>query len=102
MIRNRPVHTASLLGRGGVYPSVNWINLPAFVGITVLCWGLTSASSVGLAWQGYLLAAGGVSLDSDLAASDIGVVVALVLGLLTPIVSGVPTIRRQEAAAELV
>ncbi|MCU1544660.1 MAG: hypothetical protein JWM50_2525 [Microbacteriaceae bacterium] len=101
MIRNRPLHGASLLGPGGVYPSVNWVNLPALVGITVVGWGLTSASSGGLAWQGYLFAVGGVPLDSELAASDLGVIVALVLGLLTPIIAGVPTVRRQETAAAL-
>jgi purine-cytosine permease-like protein len=99
MIRNRPLHTASLLVPGGVYPSVNWVNLPALVGITVFGWGLTSATSGGLDWQGYLFALGGVPSGSDLAASDLGVVVALVLGLLTPIVAGVPEIRRQEDAA---
>jgi purine-cytosine permease-like protein len=98
MIRNHPFHTPSLLRPGGVYPSVNWINLPALVAITLLGWGLTTAVSGGLAWQGYLFSLVGTPLESDLAASDLGVVVALVLGLLVPIVSGVPAIRRQEAA----
>jgi purine-cytosine permease-like protein len=98
MIRNHPFDTASLLARGGVYPSVNWINLPALGAITVVGWGLTTAVSSGLGWQGYLLPLVGVEATSDLAASDLGVVVALVLGILVPIVSGVPAIRRQEAA----
>ena len=98
MIRVRPFHTASLLRIGGVYPTVNWVNLPALVLITALGWGLTTATVAGLGWQGYLFDIGGVDLAGNLAASDVGVLVALVLGLLTPIVSGIPAIRRQEAA----
>ena len=99
MIRNRAFHTASLLRIGGVYPTVNWINLPAFVLITALGWGLTTATVAGLGWQGYVFPLLGVDTGGLVAASDLGVIVALVLGLLTPIVSGIPAIRRQEAAS---
>ncbi|GAB2447573.1 purine-cytosine permease-like protein [Conyzicola lurida] len=99
IIRNRPFHTESLLAPGGVYPRVNWINLPALVVITVIGWGLTTATAAGLGWQGYGFALAGVPLAGDLASSDLGVVVALLLGILTPLVSGIPAIRRQEAAA---
>ena len=98
MIRNRPFHTASLLRVGGVYPKVNWVNLPALAVITALGWGLTTATVAGLGWQGYVFRLAGVDPAGDLAASDLGVIVALVLGLLVPIVSGIPAIRRQEAA----
>jgi hypothetical protein len=37
-----------------------------------------------------------VPVDSDLAGTDVGVLIALGLGLLLPIVSGIPAIRRQE------
>jgi len=76
---------------------VHPVNLPALVVITVVGWGLTTATVVGLGWQGYVFRLAGVDLGGDLAASDLGVLVALVLGLLTPLVSGVPAIRRQEA-----
>ena len=99
MIRSRRYHSRSLLRPGGLYPNVNWVNLGALVGISLLGWGLTTATVTLLSWQGYLLALGGLPLDSPLAASDLGVLVALVLGILTPIVSGIPTIRRQETAA---
>ena len=39
-----------------------------------------------------------IGLDTDLAGTDLGVFVALVLGLLLPIVAGIPAIRKQEAA----
>jgi purine-cytosine permease-like protein len=99
MIRNRSFHTESLLRPGGVYPTVNWVNLPALVAISVVGWGLTTATAAGLGWQGYAFSLLGVPLAGELASSDLGVVVALLLGILTPIVSGIPAIRRQEAAA---
>jgi hypothetical protein len=60
---------------------------------------LTTASIPGLRWEGYLFSAFGVPLGSDLAATDLGVLVALAIGLLTPLVAGVPTIRSQERSA---
>ena len=99
MIRSRRYHSTSLLRAGGLYPNVNWVNLGALVGISLIGWGLTTATVTLLSWQGYLFALGGLPLDSTLAASDLGVLVALVLGILTPIVSGIPAIRRQETAA---
>jgi purine-cytosine permease-like protein len=98
MIRNRPFHTASLLRIGGVYPKVNRVNVTALVAITALGWGLTTATVAGLGWQGYVFRIAGIDLAGDVAASDLGVLVALVLGLLTPLVGGIPAIRRQEAA----
>ena len=98
MIRNRRYHAASLLAQGGIYPTVHWINLPAFLVITAIGFGLTTATVVGLDWQGFLWPLLGVPLDSALAATDLGVFAALLLGLLVPIVAGIPGIRRQEAA----
>jgi len=97
MIRNRPLDSSSLLSRGGRYPDVRW-NVVGLVVISVLGWGFTTAVVSWLGWQGYLFAAFGVPLDSDLAGTDVGVLIALGLGLLLPIVSGIPAIRRQEEA----
>ena len=97
MIRNRRFDSGSLLRRGGVYADVRWSNLGALVVITALGLGLTSATVSWLGWEGYLFGAFGVSSSSDLAATDLGVVVALILGIIFPIVAGVPAIRRQES-----
>jgi purine-cytosine permease-like protein len=97
MIRNRRFESQSLLVRGGVYPDVRWLNLIALVVISAIGFGLTTATITWLGWQGYGFTLLGMPLDSDLAASDVGVLVALVLGLLVPLVAGVPAIRRQEA-----
>jgi len=96
MIRNRGFNSQSLIQRGGVYPDVNWVNLAMLVVSTVIGFGLTTATVSWLSWQGYLFSIAGVPLTSDLAGSDLGVFAALLLGLLTPIVAGIPSIRRQE------
>jgi purine-cytosine permease-like protein len=96
IIRRRRFDTASLLARGGVYPDVNWVNLSMLVVSSIIGLGFTTASIRGLGWEGYLFRALGVPLTSDLAGTDVGVLFALLLGLLTPLVAGIPTIRRQE------
>jgi len=96
MIRTRRVHSPSLLQSGGVYPPVRWVNTIMLVVASLLGWGFTSAAVAGLDWQGYLWAATGGS--GALAESDAGVAVALLVGLLTPIVAGIPAVRRLQAA----
>lgn len=98
MIRNRRFESESLLRRGGVYGDVRWGNLIGLLVITGIGFGLTSATVGWLSWQGYLFQVLGVPLDGDLAGTDLGVLVALGLGILLPIVAGIPAIRRQEAA----
>lgn len=96
MMRRRRVHSPSLLRSGGVYPAVRVLNLAVLLGATVIGWGLTGAGTAGLGWQGYLW--GLVGADAVLVASDLGVVVALAIGLLVPVVAGIPALRRLEAA----
>jgi purine-cytosine permease-like protein len=98
MLRTRRFHQPSLVKRGGVYPDWRWSNLAMLVVATVIGLGLVGSDLPWLSWQGYLFPLIGVSPQSDLALSNIGVVVALGLGILTPIVSGVPGVRRQERA----
>ncbi|MBH0098986.1 cytosine permease [Salinibacterium sp. NSLL150] len=97
MIRTRKLDSAGLLARGGVYADVRWVNLGAYIVISVIGFALTSATISWLSWQGYGFTALGVDLSSDLAGTDLGVLVALGLGILTPLVAGIPAIRRQEA-----
>jgi len=98
MIRNRRFESDSLVRRGGIYADVRWVNLVALVLISAIGYGLTTATVTWLSWQGYAFTLLGMPLDSPLAASDLGVLVALAFGILTPLVAGVPAIRRQEAA----
>jgi hypothetical protein len=98
MIRTRRVHSPSLLRRGGVYPAVRWVNLVMLVVITGLGWGVSTASIAGLQWQGYLFAPLGIDAASPLAQGDPGVLIALLLGLLVPLVAGIPALRRLQSA----
>ncbi|MGV8877168.1 MAG: purine-cytosine permease family protein, partial [Rhodoglobus sp.] len=97
MIRNRRIDATALTTRGGIYADVRWLNLSAFVVISALGFAFTSATIAWLSWQGFGFVLMGVSLDSALAGTDVGVLLALALGLLTPIVLGIGAIRRQEA-----
>jgi hypothetical protein len=98
IIRRRRFDAASLLARGGIYPDVNWVNLVALVVASAVGFGLTTATVTWLGWQGYLFSLAGITLSSDLAATDLGVLAALVIGLLVPIVAGIGVVRRQERA----
>ncbi|PZQ87849.1 MAG: hypothetical protein DI534_13830 [Leifsonia xyli] len=100
MIRLRRFHSPSLLAAGGVYPSVRWVNLVGLIVISAIGFGFTTAQLAGLQWEGYLFSALGIGSDNPLAATDAGVLVALVLGLLLPLASGIPAIRRQESDRE--
>lgn len=98
MIRRRGFNTGSLLRRGGIYPAVRRGNLVGLVVISALGFGLTSAVLPGLDWQGYLFPFIGLAGDDPLLTSDLGVLAALVLGILLPLATAVPAIRRQERA----
>lgn len=99
MIRNRKFSPQALLQRGGVYADVHWVNFAMLLVASVVGFGLTTGTVAWLSWQGYLYSVLGVPLSDDLAASDLGVFVALAIGILTPIIAGIPGIRRQESAA---
>ncbi|MBC7404013.1 MAG: cytosine permease [Microbacteriaceae bacterium] len=96
ILRRRRFDTRSLLARGGIYRDVNWLNFSMLVVASVIGLGFTSASVPGLGWEGYLFTAVGVPLASPLGSTDLGVLVSLALGLLTPLVAGISTIHRQE------
>jgi hypothetical protein len=100
ILRRRGFNAESLQRRGGIYPDVRWVNLVMLVVATVIGLGLSTATVGWLGWEGYLFSVFGVPLDSTLAGTDLGVLVALLLGLLTPLVAGVPAVRKQEDALD--
>lgn len=101
MIRSKRFDSPSLVKRGGTYPDVRWVNLVMLIVASAIGFGLTTASVGWLGWQGYFFTLAGVPLSSDLAGSDLGVFVALVIGILTPILAGIPAIRRQEQPRQM-
>ncbi|MGN6325916.1 cytosine permease [Pseudolysinimonas sp.] len=98
MIRQRRFHPASLLARGGVYPDVRWPNLIGLVVISVIGYAFISGTTAWLGWEGFGWRLLGVRSGDPLAAADLGVAIALLLGIVLPLVSAVPAIRRQESA----
>jgi purine-cytosine permease-like protein len=99
MIRRRHFDTESLLRPGGVYPDFNWINFAMLFVASGLGFAFTSATVSWLSWQGYGFALFGVPLNGPVGGSDLGVLVALGIGLLTPLAAGVSAVRRQESAS---
>jgi purine-cytosine permease-like protein len=96
MIRTRPFDNKDLQSRGGVYPNVRVVNFIAFLLLTAIGFGLSSATFPGLTWQGFLWPLIGIATDDPLATSDVGVLVALILGIIVPLATAIPAIRRQE------
>lgn len=96
MIRTRRFHGASLLTPGGLYPQVRWINFLALIVISAVGLGLVTSGIPALGWEGFLYGLLGIGPHDPLAGSDAGVFVALLLGILVPLITGVPAIRKQE------
>ncbi len=96
MIRTRRFHSPSLLAPGGLYPQVRWVNFLALIVISAVGLGLVTSSIPWLGWEGFLYGVVGIGPRDLLAGSDAGVFVALLLGILVPLISGVPAIRKQE------
>ncbi|MBX3068619.1 MAG: cytosine permease [Cryobacterium sp.] len=96
MIRSKHFDSESLVKRGGRYPNVVWSNLLGLLIASAVGFGLTSASETGLEWQGYLFKylGGFDGLDQ----TNVGVIVSLLIGLLIPIATRIPGIRKQELA----
>ncbi|MEO7147132.1 MAG: cytosine permease [Terrimesophilobacter sp.] len=96
MLRARRFDSVSLLQRGRNYADFRWVNVGVLLGASAIGFGLTTASVTWLAWQGYLFPLLNVRTDGDLAGTDLGVLVALGVGIFMPLVAGLPAIRRQE------
>lgn len=98
LLRRRRVHAASLLSRAGVYPAARWGPLAGLVLATAVGWGLVDGGSALAGWTGYLFSAF-PALSSDWLTSDVGVVIALVLGAITALAT-LPALRRLHEAEE--
>ncbi|WP_294180561.1 cytosine permease [uncultured Schumannella sp.] len=96
MFRSTRLDASSLLERGRHYPDVRWGNLAILVLATALGWGLTSAEVSWLSWQGFLFAPLGIGAGELWATSNVGVFVALALGLVATLATALPSVRRQE------
>jgi purine-cytosine permease-like protein len=100
-LRRGPYVDAELFSSSGRYGAVQW---PAVILVllgTVLGWGLVTNTFAGwLSWQGYLLEPLGLGgKQGAWAYANLGVLAALVVGLLGWLLLGRAPVRRQEAAA---
>ena len=90
--------TPRLCDRRGRYGSVRWSAVLLVVAGTAIGWGLVTNTYAGwLSWQGYLLGPLG-GRDGQWAGANLGVLVALALGLIGTFALSARAVRRQESA----
>ncbi|MEP9381175.1 purine-cytosine permease family protein [Nocardioides cheoyonin] len=99
-LRRADYADTELYDRRGRYGSVRWSAVVTMVVGTVVGWGLVTNTYAGwLKWQGYLLDPFGLGgKDGRWAGANLGVLAALVIGLVGALV-GAAAVRRQEARA---
>jgi NCS1 family nucleobase:cation symporter-1 len=100
-LRKRDYAEPDLFDPRGRYGSVQPVPLALLLLGTVLGWGLVTNSFAGwLGWQGYLLGAVGLGgREGDWAYANLGVLVALLVGLLGTLALRRPAVRAQERLA---
>ncbi len=94
LIRRIAYHEISLSRTYGFYKSVNVLNVSGWFVATVIGLGLVDASSPGLSWLGYM--APSLTNPDYWLSTNFGVLVALAIGVLVPLATGIPRIKRQE------
>lgn len=95
LIRRIAYHEVSLSRAYGFYKSFNLVNLIGWAIATAVGFGLVRSELVEFSWTGYLAEQLG-SVDFW-QSSSAGIVIALAIGLLLPVIFGIPRIKRQEA-----
>jgi purine-cytosine permease-like protein len=96
LLRKKSYNEKDLFSAEGIYGSVNWSSI-ACVGVaTVIGWGfVTNSFASWLSWQGYFLGFIG-GKDGAWAYSNVGVILALVIGASGRFIFGKRQIRNQE------
>jgi NCS1 family nucleobase:cation symporter-1 len=99
-LRHADYDQTALYDARGRYGSVGWVAVGALVVGTVLGWGLITSGTNGFTWQGYLLGPLGLGgKTGDWAYANLGVLAALVVGFLAPVLLSRNAVRAQESAA---
>jgi nucleobase:cation symporter-1, NCS1 family len=94
LIRRIAYHEVSLSRGYGFYKSINFVNLFGWVVAVTLGWGLLGSQLIEFQWLGYIAKA--TSNFEFWSQSHFGVVITFAVGLLLPVVAGIPRIKRQE------
>jgi len=94
LIRRIAYHEVSLSRSYGFYKSVNPMNLIGWLVAVAIGFGLLRSQLVEFQWVGYL--SNYASNPLFWFQSNFGVVIAFAIGLLLPVLGGIPRIKRQE------
>jgi NCS1 family nucleobase:cation symporter-1 len=95
LIRRIAYHEVSLSRGYGFYKGVNATNTAGWLLAVIVGWGLLKSELIEFQWLGYI--ANQTTNSQFWSQSHFGVVIAFALGLLLPVIGGIPRIKRQEA-----
>ena len=98
ILRKKDLAETELYDRTGRYGGVRWVSIGIIVVATVIGWGLvTNSYAEWLGWQGYLFGAEKGDFRVNWSGSNLGVLVALVIGFVGYLILGRSSVRRQES-----
>ena len=96
LMRKKSYHEADLFTPSGRYGSVNWSSIVSVCVATIVGWGfVTNTFASWLSWQGYFLGTIG-GKEGEWAFANIGVILAMVVGVITRVIFGRKQISIQE------
>ena len=96
LMRKKSYNEAELFTSSGRYGSVNWSSIISVCIATIIGWGfVTNTFASWLSWQGYFLGIIG-GKEGAWAFANVGVIFAMVVGVITRVVFGRTQISKQE------
>lgn len=103
MTRTRRFDTRGLVVPGGAYPQLRIVNFLMFLVLTGVGLGLVTFTLPWLSWTGYLISfVAGVPVLGELVGTPAVLLLITVVALLVPIVTGIPSVRKQEQQRRMV
>jgi nucleobase:cation symporter-1, NCS1 family len=98
LLRKKDLADTELYDSRGRYGSIRWSSMITLVVATAIGWGLVTNATVGFTWLGYLFGPEGAGGFRDAwQYSNLGVLVALVIGFAGYLVFGRTAVRLQES-----
>jgi NCS1 family nucleobase:cation symporter-1 len=98
ILRKKDLADKELYDSKGRYGSVRWVSIAILVVATVVGWGLvTNGYAPWLAWEGYLFGPADGAFRADWQYSNLGVLIALVIGFVGYLILGRSAVKAQES-----
>jgi nucleobase:cation symporter-1, NCS1 family len=97
ILRKKDLADAELYDPKGRYGSIRWSSIALLVVGTVLGWGLVTNATPGFTWLGYLFGPEGTAFRDNWGGSNLGVLVALLLGFFGYLIFGRAAVKAQES-----